>query len=398
MKRLTLLSGIAVLIFTLLSCTAAKNVPAEKPLAKVDAPREVARIPQEDLRAQWDKILSSAKKEGIITIGSGRPEVMRKAIAEGFKNKYGIDVIWMVGRGDEQVRKIKVERNAGIYSVDVTIEGGNTSIAAMKAGGLLQSLRAALILSEVKDEKAWWEGKLPFLDKEDQYVFAMTYYPQDGIEVNTKLVPNYREEFQSYWDLLKPQWKGKILAQDFVRPGGGLKWFSSMIEEDFGTILGLDYMRALLKQEPLIVTDTRIMAEWMLRGKYPVGIALTIDNQLAEWQRQGIEVPVAAFTPKEGAYVTTGGQNLSFVDRAPHPDASRLFINWMLSREGQIVLEKASIKHSTRIDLPDPKQVDPFIIARDTTLKYPKADQEKYLLKTEEYARIAKEIFAPLYK
>lgn len=118
-----------------------------------------------------------------------------------------------------------------------------------------------------------------------------------------------------------------------------------MIDEDFGPILGLDFMRALSQQDPIIVRDNRIAAEWLTKEKYPFGLNCSIEANLAEYRRQGIPVPpLKAVTPEEGGYLTAGGQVISFFDKAPHPNAARVFINRLLFREGAKALIKATMK------------------------------------------------------
>ena len=61
---------------------------------------------------------------------------------------------------------------------------------------------------------------------------------------------------------------------------------------------------------------------------------------------------------KEGAGFTSSVGNLSIAKRAPHPNAAKVFINWLLSREGQISFQQEAVKHklrqsnSLRIDIP----------------------------------------------
>lgn len=396
MKRISLLLGIFQ-ILTIVSACAPRVAIVEKPEvtpARIEKPPVSAK---EAWEVEWEKTLNLARKEGVVTIGSTRGEFIRAALSKVLKEKFGIDIIWIPINSQQLIAKMKAERNVGIYSLDI-FNYGTDSLIQLKREGLLQSLRSALILPEVKDDKAWLGGKLPFIDNEEEYVFAANAYPTDALHANTKLVPNYKEEFASYYDLLKPKWKGKILAVPFIRSGGGQKWFNSMVEEDFGPILGLDFMRALANQELQIIEDRRLAAEWILKAKYPVGLNLPIGSQLTEWMRQGISVPVDGFTPKEGSYVSTGGGAFVFIQKAPHPNTAKVFLNWLFTREGQIFWSKFEIKQSTRIDIPEPKEIDPLIIARDPKLNYPKPDQEKYLLKTQARANLAEEIFGHLLK
>lgn len=384
---------ISIMLFIVFGCTTAPSKPVSVP-EKV--PKETAPAAREDWQIEWEKTLKEAKKEGTVVIISGRPEQDRRAYTDGFKRKYGIDSQWLSGPPTQLLQKILTEHKREIYTSDLYLSGGDPAIHVKNVGSS-QSLREAMILPEVKDEKVWYRGKFPFLDKEGKYAFAATLYPQAPFYVNFKLLPNYKEELASYRNLLDPKWKGKILSLDIIHAGGAAKWFAAMIEEDFGPMLGLDYMRELAKQEPLFIADSRLAADWMLHGKYSLGMNLMMDSTIVNWKRQGIEVPVVSFIPKEGGYVTSGGQVLNFLNNAPHPNASRVFINWFLSREGQILMSKVAIKHSTRIDIPEPKEIDPAMISRDPAKDYANPDQEKYLLKADEYRKMAQQIFGHLY-
>ncbi|HEY3166876.1 MAG TPA: hypothetical protein VGK57_06585 [Candidatus Binatia bacterium] len=50
--------------------------------------------------------------------------------------------------------------------------------------------------------------------------------------------------------------------------------------------------------------------------------------------------------------MSAGGGTISFIDKAPHPNAAKLFVNWLLSREGQIEFQKRDGSDSFRIDIP----------------------------------------------
>lgn len=390
-KIFLLILIVGIIVFACASKSSLTEKPARGTIIK-ESPKELT----ETWEIEWEKVLREAKREGALIITTPRSEATRDIIGNAFKKKFNIDIQWLVASGSQGAARLTAERRAGLYTNDIDIGGGNTAIARFKQYGFLEPLPPNFILPEVKDPSAWLWGKLPFLDSEGLYVFSMTLYPQSPVMYNTDLVNP--EEFSSYQKLLDPKWKGKFIASDFTLTGAGLKWFSSMIEKDFGPILGLDYMRAFAKQEPLVMRDERLAGEWLIRGKYPFGFNISIESQLTEYRRQGIRVPLQTYTPREGGYLTTGGQNLTFFKNALHPNMARVFINWILSREGAKVVTKATIKHSTRIDIGDPKEIEPEVILRDPGLKYATPDQEKYLSKTDEYAEIAREILGHLMK
>lgn len=395
MIRIVSLLGI-FLISLLFSACAPKSVLPEKPITTEALPIKPEATVKEPWEVKWEKTLAEAKKEGSLVIGTGRSEAMRDIIGKAFKNKYGIDIIWMTGPTGLRAAKMASERKAGIYATDIGIDGGNPAITMYKAWDILEPLPLNFILPEVKDQSAWLDGKFPFIDSEGMYVFSMTLYPQSPILYNTDLVKP--EEFSSYQKLLDPKWKGNFVMGNITTVGAANKWFGAMVEKDFGPILGLDYMRALAKQEPIILQTEHLAAEWIMRGKHPFGLNLMVESQLSEWRRQGIRVPMAAFTPKEGGYTTSGGQVLTFFKNAPHPRAARIFINWVLSKEGAIAMTRASIKHNARIDIGDPRKIEPEVIMREPGVNYVHSDQEKYLLKTDEYTKLATEIFGPSLK
>lgn len=396
--RLILAAAIFSITVLLLACTV-RNIPAEKTPAPEFSSLETTASVQAPWEVKWKETLAQAKKEGLVNISAASfgTNVAREIFRKGFTEKYGIELQWTVGPSAYISQKVATERRNGLYTQDISIAGGNTTVARYKPMGFLQALPPNFILPEINVPSAWLGGKLPFIDSEGLYIFAATLYPQSPLIINTKLIR--KEEFASYKNLLNPKWKGKFAANDFTLTGGGLKWFSVMVEEDHGPILGLDFMRALANQDPVIVKDNRLAAEWLIKEKYPFGLNLSINTALAEYMREGIPIShLDEFTPKEGGYITTGGQVITLFDKAPHPYASRVFLNWLLSREGMIAITRASIKHSTRIDIPEPGNIDPYIIAREPGVRYVNSDEEKYLLKTDEYAKMAKEIFGHLLR
>jgi len=116
--------------------------------------------------------------------------------------------------------------------------------------------------------------------------------------------------------------------------------------------LGPDYIRALLKQElQILKRDDNLSGQWLAQGKYP--LCLCSDIVADDMIRQGL--PVKQVDPrrlKEGGGVTSSYGSVAVFDRAPHPEAARVFIYWLLSREGQTIMSKNTLLPSTRVDIP----------------------------------------------
>ena len=158
-------------------------------------------------------------------------------------------------------------------------------------------------------------------------------------------------------------------------------------------IMGADYLRQLAAQEPFIVRDHRLLAEWVARGKYPVG--LSIESEAIEQMREAGS-PLLYVNASEGTYVTTGTGFLSLPKNAPHPNSSAVFINWLLSKEGQTAYANVSRLQSDREDMPT-TNIDPLSM-RQPGVKYVNTSNEEFWLKGPDYINLGKEIFGYLIK
>jgi ABC-type Fe3+ transport system substrate-binding protein len=161
------------------------------------------------------------------------------------------------------------------------------------------------------------------------------------------------KEFKSYWDLVAPKWKGKYVSQEPTSTGlgGGLQFMYYHPE------LGPEFIRRLFgDMQPTLGRDRRQITDWLAQGNYALCVGC---RETAKAKSQGL--PVDEFDDlqwKEGAQLTTGGGSMSLIKGAPNPNAARVFINWFLSRRGQIALQKYTDLYgedppnSRRVDIP----------------------------------------------
>ena len=174
----------------------------------------------------------------------------------------------------------------------------------------------------------------------------MTPFQRGTIFYNTKLVN--AKEFKSYKDLLDPKWKGKILVDDPRKAGPGQATFTFFFLHPG---LGPDFIRALGKQQLTMLRDFSQEVDAVAQGKYPVLLG-TADFFAIERARLG--VPIAIIDPrqlKEGSDMSPGNGDLALFNRAPHPNAAKVFINWLLSKEGQTIFARATGYVSARLDV-----------------------------------------------
>jgi len=306
-------------------------------------------------KADWEKTVQAAKKEGqLVLYGSADFEAL---FAEFHKKYPEIKVIGVFGRGADVAKRMMAERRAEKYLADLYVNGLTTGYNVFYKAKALDSLAQVLVLPEVTDTSKWWQGKHHYVDPEGQYLFNLNGESRIVLAYNTKQVN--ASEIKSYWDVLNPKWKGKIVAYDPTLGGAGdaMRFFFHHKG------LGPDFIKRVLTETDLVIsTDTRQMGDWLAGGKFALSLFAPISRMdLDVMQTQGL--PVNWFDPeqlKEGAYVTAGSGGVALVNKAPHPNASKVALNWLLSREGQIAYQTIFTHgndgpDSMRIDIPKDK-------------------------------------------
>ena len=250
---------------------------------------------------------------------------------EAFQKKYPkIKVTMVTGRGPELSQRVMSERRADKFMVDLYISGNISPLTVFHRAKILEPVRPLLLLPEVVDTSGWFEGKHHYDDPENRYIFVFEGTPRSGeITYNTKLVNP--SEIKSYWDLLNPKWKGKIVSVDPLVSG---PISAAQIFFYKHPDLGPEFLRRFHAETDItILRSNEQLLDWLSTGKYSFGIgARDVDTAMMHG------LPLNQFLPaslKEGSSVTAYNGTLSFFNRAPHPNAAKVAVNWLLSREGQ---------------------------------------------------------------
>lgn len=297
-------------------------------------------------RGEWEATVAAAEKEGQLVIYMGGV-VSETKIEEAFQSAYPkIKVMSVPGRGSQFGPKIIAERRAGKYLVDLFIGGKGTATSTLLPGKSLAPIQSLFLLPEILDQSKWWQGKHKYVDVDGKYIFA---FVGSGslveIRYNTKLV-NPRE-FTTYWDLLNPKWKGKIAATDPRMAGMD----TPVLFFYHHSQLGPDFMRRLYgEMDVTLARDYRQPIDWLGAGKFAVCIPCNT-RETEKAIKQGLPLGQTVEPLKEGGTLTSGGGTLSFIDKAPHPNAAKVFVNWLLSREGQSEFQKRDGTDSLRTDI-----------------------------------------------
>ncbi len=384
-KKAILLVVTVLLVLVAANCArgaTSTTLPAAGPSSKPGS----AAAAEPEWKGVWAKTLATAREEGKVTIYTTYPGELRVAVSKALAAQYGIEAEFVTGRGPELREKLFAERRSGLYLADLWMMGISSTMSDLKPAGVLAPMPKVMVLPEVADPKLWWQGQLPFGDRENQYVFTFSLSLQKTIVYNSELVK--ADEVTSYRDLLNPKWKGRLLLSDPTITGAGLEVFRVVGFK----LIGLDYMRALAAQEPFITRDQRLSTEWVARGKNPILIG-PMPELVTEFRKTG--APLAWVTPSEGEWLSPSSSGMSLVDRGPHPNATSVFVNWFLGKQGQELYSTIGGVESARVDVPT-SQLDPTLM-RDPRQKYYIQDEEFYL-QSPEHLKAAQDIFGRLVK
>jgi ABC-type Fe3+ transport system substrate-binding protein len=259
-------------------------------------------------------LYDAAKKEGAVVWYTSLivNQAVRPLVA-AFNNKYpGIDVKF--ARGDSGPNAIKVidEAQAGKPVGDV-FDGIATAPPLLKAG----------LVAQFKPTDV---DKYPpaLRDPDGRWNALVLYFLTPGI--NTQMVG--KDEINAAHDFLDPKWKGKIAWS--TDPWSGSAVYVGSVLQTMGEDKGMAFLRALAKQDIVNVEATnRAILDQVILGQYP--IALSIFNHHADISAQkGAPVAWLKVEPISAPFHSIG-----LVKNAPHPNAGKLLIDFLLSEEGQ---------------------------------------------------------------
>jgi len=293
-------------------------------------------------QAEWEKVLAAAKKENTVVLGIPASTELRNAIGSKFKEKFGIAPELFPSRGPENVTRIINEYKSGVHYFDVLMAGGATPIS-MAASGAADDFQPYMILPEVKDPKNWWGGHI-WEDnvKTKRYIYAFQCYTSETFWYNAGQVEP--QEIRSFDDLLNPKWKGRIGFLDPRNPGSGQNTWSFLWK-----VKGEDYLAKLAQQALLISQNLRQIADALAKGKLAFTVGLS-HYSYEPFMKAGLPVKPLPHI-KEGSHANNGSGVITVVKNPPHPSAAKVFVSWLLSKEGQELYGKAMVQGTRRLDV-----------------------------------------------
>jgi iron(III) transport system substrate-binding protein len=303
------------------------------------------------------RIIDGAKKEKQVTVYTSLNLKDSVPITQAFEKKYGVKVELWRSSSEKVLQRALTEARAGRFAVDA-FELNGPEMEALYREGLLEEFYSPHFKS------------LPPAAFPKHRHYAADRFNFFTIAYNTKLVKP-EEVPNSYEDLLNPRWVGKIGIE-----GSDDDWFASVVKH-MGEKKGLDFFRKLAQMKPQVRTGHTLLAELVASGEIP--LVATIYNHNAERLLvNGAPIKWKALDP------TFGRPNaVAVAKRTQRPHAAMLFVDFMLSPEGQeLIKQRNRVPASTAVDtnlnkFPF-KMIDPVVVL-DESEKWEKLWSELFL-------------------
>jgi iron(III) transport system substrate-binding protein len=293
----------------------------------------------------WTATIQKAKEQTLVLVYSDNKAF--DTIVEEFTKKYGVKVQSTVARPTVILPRVKTEQTNGQYLWDVwwSITANMVNVAA--PSGMLQPFEPFLMLPEVKDIDQW-RHKDYIYGEAGRFVFTYSHEVSFSVYHNSDVVPEVK--LDTIDALLDPRLKGKIVARDASQPNSGAFALSPIYKAKGGEFL----TKFLKDQEPKILENPQQLDTSLMRGGSAVAVGMQ-NTSYATCLKDGGCKNIAPM-PELGITLSRG---LSVFKNAPHPEAAKVFINWLLSREGQAVAVREWAKYNLTGAVSMRKDVEP---------------------------------------
>jgi ABC-type Fe3+ transport system substrate-binding protein len=266
-------------------------------------------------RGADDALIAAARKEGSVTWYT--TQIINEFVlplATIFERKYGVKIDYVRGETSQIIDRVINEGKAGKMQADV-VEGSLTPAVLKKQNLLLKWVpeNAARLPKEYVDQQGYW-------------VATNANVLTPGF--NTDLSPTDSAP-KTLEDLLDPKWKGKMAWSS--SPGvAAAPGFVGMVLAEMGENKGMAYLRELAKQSITGLSfGARQVLDQVISGEYPLALQI-FNNHAVISASQGAPVTWIAMNPALAVL-----SPLSVTAGAPHPNAAKLLIDFLVSPEGQ---------------------------------------------------------------
>ena len=306
------------------------------------------RARAQDWQAQWQKLIAAAEEEGrVVAVAAPNPGQRDYLLQQWKKDFPNIELSLSIHSGSQFVPSVVTERAAGKYLWDIFISGPSTGYLSIREG-LFDPLLPELMRPDVMDESVWGGWQDAFYDHDRKYLLGLVSDLQSPY-YDARAIAPAKAAAEGLKLFLDPAYKGKIVWFDPRREGPGAPFMVLIYR-----VLGADALwHVMVDQEPFFVSSQPDAATAIVRGKAVLACSGNARGSLEPFRKAGVDFDVRPLgsTP-ETCFRGTAGSSLAVFDKRPHPNASRLFVNWIMTQQVGAGLSKAQGYDSRRSDVP----------------------------------------------
>ena len=322
--------------------------------------------------SDWNTVVEAAKREAVVKCACPPRREFALAFKKGFEDAYpGITLEITAATLPAFPLRVAKEQSAKMFLWDIYTFGPGAEIFDLKSKGGLESMWDYLTLPEVLNDSAWIGGiKDRFLDVEQKHIFGMFYTISTG-SINRDVLPDLK--INSFEELLSPALKGKLVAVD-PRVGGAGESLAAAVFQRYGR----DGLKKLfVDQDVLLMKGNVEVAEQVVRKARPISLTSVSPDSQLRFKEAGVKLNIGDLFVPELARAGTNGSCPAIFKNPPNPNATKVFINWLLSRNGQKIVSEARGEPSARTDVPAVSPDD----APKPGIKYLYAHKEEVMTK-----------------
>jgi iron(III) transport system substrate-binding protein len=293
------------------------------------------------LDAADDKTIELAKKEGRVSFYTSMGADESKMVVDAFQAKYPAIRVEITRLGSEKLlQRIITESRAGSHLFDAVTNSGMEIhlLGKMKLLGRHMPPEFSSFLPDCRDATFGW---------------ADMYSNLRMVAFNTRMVPKDKIP-RRYEDITDPMWKGQIGF-----PEGQFSWFATMLKV-MGEEAGRKFFQGLARQNLHFRNSQVLVTQFVAAGEFSLGFVY--DTQVLRFKKRGAPLDIAPMP-----FITKNIHPLALAAHAPRPNAAKVFIDYVLSKEGQLLIKNMG-RVISRSDIPQEEFAKVKIVSEDPAI------------------------------
>lgn len=308
------------------------------------APSAVEQIANYKGKDREQILVEGAKKEGLLSFYSSMNAKDSQPLVDGFQKKYPFMKVDLFAATGEAVSvRMIAEQKGKKYTADVFC-GTNLNVEKV--------IREGLLIPYYTPYQEIYEKKYMDPDKHWMPMFHLIL----TFVYNTKEI---KEPPKTWQELLEPKWKGKLGIEDTDE-----SWLINF-SKFWGEAKAKDYFTRLGKQDMRVVHGHSVMMQMLVAGDVAATPTQYLHQAIAEKQK-GAPINFAIMDPMVDAL-----EAITLLKHAPHPHAALLFIDYVVSKEAQTLIQRRGRN-------PAYPGMDPYVKGANLLIEDPSGAMDKF--------------------